>query len=62
MLKRLAQTGDTIVEVLIAIVIVSSVLVAAYASATRNTLTNQETQERSQALQLATTQLEFCTP
>lgn len=53
------QTGDTIVEVLMAIVVVSFMLVAAYVTANKNTLTNQETQERSQATQLATTQLEF---
>ena len=53
------QAGDTIVEVMIAIAIVSFVLVAAYVTANKNTLINQDTQERGQALQLATTQLEF---
>lgn len=60
MLKRkLSQRGDTIVEVMIATAIVSFVLVAAYVTANKNTLINQDTQERSQALQLATSQLEF---
>ena len=54
-----SQAGDTIVEVLMAIAIVSFVLVAAYVTANKNTLTNQDTQERGQATQLATTQLEF---
>lgn len=53
------QAGDTIVEVMIAIAIVSFVLVAAYVTANKNTLINQDTQERGQALQLVTTQLEF---
>jgi len=53
------QAGDTIVEVLIACAIVSFILVAAYVVANKNTLTNQDTQERSQALQLGTAQLEF---
>lgn len=57
--RKLPQAGDTIVEVLIAIAVVSFVLLAAYVTANRNTLTNQDTQERGQALQLATTQLEF---
>ena len=59
MLRRLTETGDTIIEVLIAIVVVSFVLTAAYVTANKNTLINQETQERSQALQLANSQLEF---
>jgi type II secretory pathway pseudopilin PulG len=53
------QAGDTIIEVLMAIVVVSFMLVAAYVTVNKNTATNQETQERSQATQLATTQLEF---
>ena len=57
--RRLNQQGDTIVEVLIAIAIVSFILVAAYVTANKNTLINQDTQERGQAMQLVTTQLEF---
>jgi type II secretory pathway pseudopilin PulG len=60
MLKmRKNQVGDTIVEVLIAISVVSFVLVAAYIAANRNTRITQDVQERGQALQLATTQVEF---
>jgi len=58
-LKSLSSSGDTIVEVLIAIAIVSFVLVAAYVTVNKNTLITRDTQERAQALQLATTQLEF---
>jgi len=59
LIRRLSDKGDTLVEVLLAIAIVSFILVAAYVTANRNTLLNQDTQERSQALQLATSQLEF---
>lgn len=60
MLKRsVGQRGDTIVEVLIAIVVVSIVLVAAYQTTTRNINGIQSTQEHSEALQLAQTQLEY---
>jgi prepilin-type N-terminal cleavage/methylation domain-containing protein len=51
--------GDTIIEVLIAIAVVSLVLVTAYATSTRNVSVMQDTQEHSEALQLAQTQLEF---
>lgn len=57
--RRLSERGDTIVEVLIAIAIASFVLVSAYVTANKNALSNQDAQERSQALQLAQTQLEF---
>jgi prepilin-type N-terminal cleavage/methylation domain-containing protein len=53
------QSGDTIVEVLIAIVVVSMVLVAAYVTTTRSVNGIQDTEEHSEALQLAQTQLEF---
>ncbi len=58
LLPRL-QAGDTLVEVLIAIAIVSLVLVSAYASVNKNTQMNQTTQERSQATQLVQAQIEF---
>lgn len=54
-----SQNGDTLVEVLIAITVVSMVLVAAYVTTSRNLGTLQDTQEHSQALQLAQTQLEI---
>ncbi len=56
---RHSQAGDTIVEVLLAIAIVSFVLVAAFATTNKNTQMNQDTQERGQALQLASSQVEF---
>jgi prepilin-type N-terminal cleavage/methylation domain-containing protein len=52
------QKGDTIVEVLIAIVVVSMVLVAGYITTTRSVDGMQDTQEHSEALQLAQAQLE----
>jgi prepilin-type N-terminal cleavage/methylation domain-containing protein len=54
-----SQRGDTLVEVLIAITVVSMVLVAAYTTTTRNVNTMQDTQEHSEALQLAQTQIEY---
>lgn len=58
-MRKLSDAGDTLVEVMLAIAIVSFVLVAAYATANKNTLLNQDTQERSQALQLGSAQIEF---
>lgn len=52
------QTGDTIVEVLIAITVISMVLVGAYIATNNNTLANQTTQERAQAVQLVQSQIE----
>ena len=56
--RRLGQRGDTIVEVLIAVLVLSLVLTTAYGLATRSTQDNQQTQEHSQALKLAQAQLE----
>lgn len=56
---RKQQRGDTIVEVLMAIVVVSMVLVAAYVTTTRNINGVEDTQEHSEALQLAQAQIEF---
>jgi Tfp pilus assembly protein PilV len=59
MLKlRLRQEGDTIVEVLIAIAIVSLILTAAYVISNKNTLAVQDNQERIQAQHLAEEQIE----
>lgn len=55
---RRNQTGDTIVEVLIVIAIISSVLGGAYAMTNRNVNNNQQAQEHSQALKVAESQLE----
>jgi len=53
------QEGDTIVEVLISLAVVSLVLIGAYASTNHNVRNIQDTQEHSQALQLVQTQVEF---
>lgn len=57
-LKRLGHRGDTIVEVLIAIGIVSLVLTAAYVTAHRNYLAMQDAQEHGNALKLLERQTE----
>ena len=58
MTRTLKEAGDTIVEVLIAIVLISTILVAAYQMTNRNTAMIQDTQEHTVALKLAESQLE----
>jgi prepilin-type N-terminal cleavage/methylation domain-containing protein len=58
-LKSLSQRGDTIVEVLIAMSIISLVLAAAYVTSTRNTTLMQGSQERQQAQRLVESQIEM---
>lgn len=58
-LRRLNQAGDTIVEVLIAVLVLSTILAGAYQVASRATKENIQTQEHSQALQVAQGQLEI---
>ncbi len=53
------ERGDTIIEVLIAIGIVSLVLTSAYALTNRNVLANQETQEQAYAQKLVEQQVEI---
>ena len=53
------QAGDTIVEVLIAIAIISVVLVTAYAITARNSAIMAATQEREQAQRLVEGQIEY---
>jgi prepilin-type N-terminal cleavage/methylation domain-containing protein len=53
-----AERGDTIIEVLISLAVVSLVLASAYAITTRNVSTNQDTQEHNQAQQIVQKQLE----
>ena len=55
----LQQRGDTMVEVLIAIAVISSILGSAYAITNNSVRTNQGSQERSVATKVAETQLEF---
>lgn len=52
------QKGDTIVEVLLAIAVVSSVLGGAYVAANRSLNTNRAAQERAEATKLVESQLE----
>jgi prepilin-type N-terminal cleavage/methylation domain-containing protein len=52
------ERGDTLVEVLIAIAVVSLVLGGAYATTNRSLLASRDAQERGNALKLAQSQLE----
>lgn len=56
--RRLDHKGDTIVEVLIAVAVISVVLVTAYVITSRNTQSIQDTQERSEAQALVRAQIE----
>jgi len=56
--RKLLQRGDTIIEVLIAMAVVSSVLAISYATMNRNLLTIQDSQERTQAAKLVQGQIE----
>lgn len=51
-------SGDTIVEVLIAIIVVSTVLAGAYASSNRSLKATRQAQEHTEALKFAQGQLE----
>lgn len=53
------QTGDTIVEVVLALTVIAMVLGSASALASRSTRAMQTTQEHSVALRIAQSQLEF---
>ena len=52
------QAGDTIVEVLIAVAVVSSVLVGAFSIANRSSTQIRASQERSEALKIASSAIE----
>jgi len=58
-LRKRAQRGDTIVEVLIAIAVIGAVLSGAYVVVNSNTRNSQSAQERSTAVKLAESQLEL---
>lgn len=58
-IKRAKQRGETIVEVLICVVILSSALGGAYAVANRSRNTVQDNYERFQAQMLANQQAEY---
>ena len=53
------EHGDTIVEVLIAVAIVSFVLAVAYATSNHNVKSTVDAQEHSQAIKAVQAQLEF---
>lgn len=53
-----SQKGDTIIEVLITIAIISTVLVGAFIATNKNIATIQNTQEHSQAQKLVESQIE----
>lgn len=53
-----SQNGDTIVEVLIAMAVISAVLGTSYAIVNRNTKSYQQVNEHSEALKLSERQLE----
>lgn len=57
--KKLKQAGDTIVEVIIAIAVLSLVIGIAYSLAIRSASTVQSAQQRNEAVQLAQSQVEF---
>ena len=57
--RRRVQAGDTIVEVLIAIAIITLVLTTAYATTNKNSQTMQAVQERTQAQKLVERQIEL---
>lgn len=59
LLRRLNKRGDTIIEVLMAIAIVSAVLGGAFVSANRSLNGMRVSQERSQAVKLAQGQAEL---
>lgn len=56
---RIAQRGDTIVEVLISVAVASLMLAGAYAITNHNVITQQDTQEHNQAQQLVQSQIEL---
>jgi type II secretory pathway pseudopilin PulG len=56
---RLYSRGDTIVEVLIAITVVSAILAGAFVSSNRSLTVTRQSQERGEAIKLAEGQLEY---
>ncbi len=58
-LTKTNQRGDTIIEVLIAIAVISSVLAITYSIMNRNLLTMQDNQERTEASKIAQSQIEM---
>ncbi len=57
-LKKLRQNGDTIIEVLMALAVLSIVLTGAYVSSNRSFKNSRQAQERGEALKLIEGQVE----
>ncbi len=57
-IRRLKNNGDTIIEVLISIAVVSTVLAGAFVSASRSLSGGQQSQERTEAVRFTEEQLE----
>jgi Tfp pilus assembly protein PilV len=57
-MKRLMQTGDTIVEVLLAMAVMSLILGGAYSIANRSLIGGRQAQERGEALKFTEAQVE----
>lgn len=57
-LNRLSERGDTVVEVLMAIAVVSLILGGAYVTANRSLQNTRDAEERSNALKMAEAQTE----
>lgn len=55
---RNKSRGDTIVEVLIALTVLSTILVGAYLTANRSQTANRASKERSEAIKVAESQIE----
>lgn len=58
MKKSINETGDTIVEVLISLAILTVILVGAYVTANRSTIAERDAQEHAEALTVAQYELE----
>lgn len=58
-MMKLRESGDTIVEVLICIAVISTVLGGAFVTLNRTTNQNRRAQERSEAVRYVQSQLEF---
>jgi len=57
-MRYLGNKGDTIVEVLIALVVVSTVMAGAFVSSNRSLINSRQAQERGEALKYVEGQLE----
>lgn len=57
-MKRLTQRGDTILEVLIAVAVLSLILTTTYALANRSTQANRQAAERSEAAKIVQSEME----